>query len=434
MFEWNQYVIADARSVTDLLGDEPIVDVTLTSPPYWDLKNYGVENQIGYNQSLEDYLDDLVDVFTQVWRCTKKSGSLWVVMKSLKKDGILHLLPFKLAERLTNLPICSWHLQDVLIWYKPHTLPWSHKQKLQDNHEYILCFSKSNKFRLNIDAVRSSQSIGNWWVKYPERYHPQGKSLSNVWEMAIPTQGSWGNGHMDHFCPLPMELAERVILLSTDEQGVVLDPFAGTGTTPLAAQESGRRWFALDINHKYREMFYRRLAHDGVTSTDPTQNGHISLLESNLKLRQLKFAIQLFKRMAPSLRLTSKELPVILLSSGRIQTSPNPFWVKHATLTLVFANKLTKTRREQITTAVREHCNQPPLSKFQVEMGVELVDPQGSLSAYPFGKRRAAYLYSRGIFWKVAKEIDPTKLGSYSHRALFPVIVSDLQVDEQPAY
>jgi len=355
-------------------------------------------------------------------------------MKALKKDGILHLLPFKLAERLTNLPKCSWHLQDVLIWHKPHTLPWSHKQKLQDNHEYILCFSKSKNFILNIDAVRSPQSIANWWVKYPERYHPLGKSLSNVWEMAIPTQGSWGSGHMDHFCPLPMELAKRVILLSTHEQGVVLDPFAGTGTTPLAAEELGRRWFALDINHKYREMFYRRLAHEGASTNSSPQNGHISLVESNLKLRQLKFAIQLFKRMAPSLRMTSKELPVILLSSGRIQKSPNPFWVTQATLSLVFANKLTKARRKQIVAAVSEHCGQTPLSKYQVEVSVELVDPQGSLGAHPFGKRLTAYLYSRGIFWKVAKDIDPAKLGSYSHRALLPVIVSDIKVDEQPAY
>jgi len=60
MPEWNQYVIQDARSLTGLLGDEPRVDVTLTSPPYWDLKNYGVENQIGYKQTLDAYLDDLV--------------------------------------------------------------------------------------------------------------------------------------------------------------------------------------------------------------------------------------------------------------------------------------------------------------------------------------------------------------------------------------
>jgi len=185
MPEWNQYLIMNARDIGRVLGDNQVIDVTFTSPPYWDLKNYGVEGQIGYKQSLDEYLDDLVTVFTQVWRCTRKNGSLWVVMKSLKKDGTLHLLPFKLAERLTCLSKNAWYLQDVLICHKTHTLPWSHEQKLQDHHEYILCFSKSKKFVLNIDAIRSPNSVANWWVKYPERYHPLGKSLSNVWELAI---------------------------------------------------------------------------------------------------------------------------------------------------------------------------------------------------------------------------------------------------------
>ena len=96
---------------------------------------------------------------------------------------------------------------------------------------------------------------------------------------AIPTQGSWGNGHMDHFCPLPMEMAKRVVLLSTDIGGVVFDPFAGTGTTVLAAEELGRRWLALDINRKYREMFYRRFAHERQSTKGSTPNGHVSLVQ-----------------------------------------------------------------------------------------------------------------------------------------------------------
>lgn len=432
--EWNQYHIADARNLESLLGNEAVVDVTLTSPPYWDLKNYGVDNQIGYKQTLESYLNDLVKVFTQVWRSTKKTGSLWIVMKSLKKDGTLHLLPFLLAEKLTSLPKHAWHLQDVLIWHKTHTLPWSHKQKLQDNYEYILCFSKSKKFSLNIDAVRSPLSIAKWWVKYPERYHPKGKSISNVWEMAIPTQGSWGNGNMEHFCPLPMELARRVILLSTDKDGLVLDPFAGTGTTPLAAGELGRRWLASDINYKYREMFYRRLAHESADSQEHQGSSTNSLTHSNLSLRQLKFAIQLYKRMAPSLRLTSKELPLMLLTSGLIQETPNPFWVTKATLTLVFAHELSQSRRSQVADAIKEHCVQPPLSKYQIELNIEIFDPQKSLSRHPFVKQDKAFVYTRGIFWKFAKEVEPAKLGSYSHRALLPALISNLRADEQPAY
>ena len=153
------------------------------------------------------------------------------------------------------------------------------------------CFSKTKSFFLNIDSIRSPNSIGNWWVT-SGTIPSLGQIPSNVWEMAIPTQGSWGNGHMDHFCPLPPEMAKRVILLSTNEGGLVFDPFAGTGTTVLAAEELGRPWLALDVNHKYREMFYRRLAHEKQSGNGPSSNGHISLAETNLKLRQLKFAIQ----------------------------------------------------------------------------------------------------------------------------------------------
>src|SRR5205807_5474340 len=177
----------------------------------------------------------LVTVFTDVWRCTKPGGSLWVVMKSVKKNKKMHLLPFLLSQRLTARAEQAWHLQDVLVWNKTHTLPWSHPQKLTDSYEHILCFSKSKEFTLKLDAVRSPEGISNWWVKYPERYHPYGKALSNVWEIPIPTQGSWGNGHFAHSCPLPVELAKRIILLATDKNGTVLDPFAGTGSTALAA-------------------------------------------------------------------------------------------------------------------------------------------------------------------------------------------------------
>jgi DNA modification methylase len=307
---FNEYLIEDARHLGSLLGREQVIDVTVTSPPYWDAKNYGRKGQIGYGQSLDQYLADLTAVFTEVWYCTKRTGSLWIVINTVKKDNTLHLLPFKLAERLAVQPTANWHLQDILVWVKSHTLPWSHRQKLQDHFEYVMCFGKSKSFSLNTDALRSPRTLANWWVKYPERYHPLGKGLSNVWEIQIPTQGSWGNGSMEHACPLPTELTKRIIQLSTDKTGVVFDPFAGTGASLVAAEALGRKWLAIDINPHYRDMCYKRLAEEANDHTAEIKESK-SLRDANLYLRQLKYPVLLYKRIAPGLEPVPKGVSAV---------------------------------------------------------------------------------------------------------------------------
>jgi DNA modification methylase len=424
---WNQFLIEDARKLGALLGGEPVLDVTVTSPPYWDLKDYGIENQIGYRQTLGQYLDDLVTVFTGVWACTMPTGSLWLVMKSLKKDGVVHMLPFQLAERLTAKP--GWHLQDVLIWHKPHTLPWSRKDKLQDNFEYILCFSKSRKFKLNIEALRSPQGITNWWVKYPERYHPRGKALNNVWEIAIPTQGSWGNGHMDHFCPLPTELVKRIILLSTRKGDMVCDPFAGTGTTVLAAEELDRRWLALDVNPRFRDMYRRRLKHQ---RAEPTvhRNGHASLADANLRLRQLKFAVLLYKRMAPGLRLTAEQIPLLVVLGGKLERTAAPNWVTGCRVIIAVADQHYRARKAVITKTIAALCDKPPLSKFQVDVRVEVTRHAEALAE--LAKEKKLFVYCGGAFWNYAAAV--TDVSALMPRSRIPPLVSDMAVSEQPAY
>jgi DNA modification methylase len=434
MLEWNRFIVDDSRNLGNILGGGQILDLTVTSPPYWDLKNYGTDHQIGYRQTLDHYLDDLVKVFTEVWKCTKKTGSLWIVMKTLKKGGVLHLLPFKLAELLTNQPAHAWHLQDILVWHKPHTLPWSHKQKLQDNYESILCLSKSSEFKLDIDAVRSPNSVANWWVKYPERYHPLGKAISNVWEIPIPTQGSWGNGNMDHFCPLPIELARRAILLCSKKGSMVLDPFAGTGTIALAAEELGRQWLAIDINPQFQKMFYRRLAAERQDLSNSSRNAQVSLLGTNLRLRQLKYAILLYKRMAPSLRLTSATLPCLIVLEGHAQRSPAPDWVTGSKLILVFAQPLSVKRRKELTSAVTEHCGTAPLSKFQLDMEVSLTSLEELAELRLFSKKAKLFVYTRGKFWKVTREIEASSISDLANPSTFPEIISDISLNEHPAY
>lgn len=428
---YNDYRVQDARFLSESLAKSDLVDATVTSPPYWDVKNYGGRNEIGFRQSLEAYLDDLTSVFSQVWKHTKDSGTLWIVVKSVKKNGILYLLPFQLAERLTS--IGKWYLQDILIWHKPHTLPWSHKGKLPDHYEHILCLSKAKSLSLNISDLRSPQNMTKWWVKYPERYHPFGKSLSNVWEMAIPTQGSWGNGDVAHHCPLPVELVKRILLLSTKKGDLVFDPFAGTGTTALAAAELNRRWIMLDINPKYRSMFQRRWKNEQVTSGGSSNGRSGSLARINLRLRQLKYAVVLYKRMSPSLRLTVTDVPIVVVEEGQYQTTPSPHWVTGCRIRLILSNECFKRRKRAIEEAIAELATQPPLSKYQIDALVDVM---------PFSRFRRTLAdapckwvaYTCGYFWKYSRDIDLDHKYALVNKSLHPLVISNIVCNEKSAY
>lgn len=428
----NEYLIEDARNLGDVFHHQPVIDVTVTSPPYWDVKDYGGKGQIGYGQSLDKYLDDLAEVFAQVWHCTKKTGSLWVVINTVKKDGNLHLLPFKLAERLTARATAAWHLQDILVWVKPHTLPWSHKQKLQDHFEYVLCFSKSKSFKLNTDALRSTQTLANWWVKYPERYHPLGKGVNNVWEIHIPTQGSWGNGSMEHACPLPTELTKRIIQLSTDPSGVVCDPFAGTGAAVVAASALGRKWVALDINRRYREMCYKRLVEE--TAEAQQEVDEIDLRDINLRLRQLKYAVLLYKRLAPGLRLSVEDIPMIAVRGGTHQKVAVPVWVRDGHVAVVVRDSIKKKQLSNLTAAIESHRQVPPLSKFQIENTIHILRQSEFAELQFFPRGAKTHAYTCGHFWRRARDVEAESIGAAENKSIFPLLVSDICVDEQPAY
>jgi DNA modification methylase len=425
----NQYHLHDARRLKELVRS-PLVDVTVTSPPYWDVKDYGSKSQIGFGQSYESYLNDLIGVFDAVWDCTKPKGSLWIIVDSVKKNGKVFLLPFDIAARLSARKERPWHLQDILIWHKPHTLPWSHSAKLQGHFEYILCLSKSRSLSLNLNAIRTTNGLANWWVKYPERYHPLGKSIGNVWEYSIPTQGTWGNGHFAHACPLPIEMLQRIVLLSTSRRSsVVLDPFAGTGATLIAAASLGRSWIGIDTSAAFRKMFSRRLRHETPDATDTRGR---SLQSTNLKLRQLKYAVQLYRRIAPAERLTPTEVPLIVVKAGQSLKTPSPVWVRKCRIVFIVSLALSAKRRRSLAAAIAHAQSTPPLSKYQVEALVELrsvSEVDTVLKQLPATQRSR---YTQGHFWH-ATTLEPNRpIRNRSVR--LPDVIADISVNERPAY
>lgn len=159
-------------------------------------------------------MDALEKKFTPVYNITKKTGSLWIVVDTVKHNGKLKLLPFDFAARLKKN---GWILHDIIVWHKDKTLPWSHRGKLRNIFEYILFFTKGEHFKYYLSDVREAENLKGWWTRYPERYSPQGKVPTRTWSVLIPRQGSWGASEnwVRHFCPFPPDLVRRMVLLTT---------------------------------------------------------------------------------------------------------------------------------------------------------------------------------------------------------------------------
>ena len=250
----NKVYNGDSRCLLEILPEGVQVQTTITSPPYFDMKDYGVEGQVGFGQKYEEYLEDLKEIFAQIYTVTKDDGTLWIVIDTFKRDHAVVTLPFDLVQKLNSV---GWKLQEIIIWKKDKTVPWSSKGFMQRKFEYVLFFSKQNNYKTNKDQVRiyDTQQLKKWWVKYPERYNPKGKALDEIWEFPIPVQGSWGTEYTRHFCPLPKEMVATMISISTDEEDVVFDPFAGSGAVMSQSAYMKRTYLGIEINPQYINMF-----------------------------------------------------------------------------------------------------------------------------------------------------------------------------------
>lgn len=352
----------DARKLGTIINSK-IVDVTITSPPYFDLKDYGYDEQIGYGQSYDQYLSDLKNVFKEVFNCTKDTGTLWVIIDSFKKDGKVVPLPFDFSNKLQEI---GWNLQEVIIWAKDRTVPWTHKGQMRNLFEYILMFSKSSDYNFYIDKVRDQTTLKKWWVKYPERYNPKGKAPTGIWQYDIPTQGTWGKGYIKHFCPLPEELIARIIELTTSQNDVVLDPFAGSGAVLAKADNMSRRFIGLELNKEYIGMFENYLYKTGevkkqtynkIKENSVTQSEFYDLI---IKLRVLKYSRVLFKKINEKI---DNGILLIYVERTKLKTSK-----KNAISTANYSFLIKASQDiELINNLIENEINKAPLSKFNID-------------------------------------------------------------------
>jgi len=288
----------DARNLKSVLGEhfestDGLVDAIITSPPYADMQDYGDQDEQVGEQLYEEFLADLRTIFKQCYEVASSESTLWIVTDTFRRNNRVVRPPFDIADDLENLEnhrfcpnedcngrlqrnrgtgmlhcdICeekknplneSWQLKDHLIWNKQRTRPWRKKGQLRNVYEHISMYAKTDEYKYNADSIRiqNTDEFGRWWVNYPERYHPKGKLPENIWEYPIPKQGEWGPKLNYHPSPFPQGLVERIIKLATDPGDVVLDPFAGVGSTLAVAERLNRRPIGFELNGDFIEYYH----------------------------------------------------------------------------------------------------------------------------------------------------------------------------------
>lgn len=277
------------------------VHTCVTSPPYYNLRDYETVGQIGMEDTPEEYIAKLVDVFREVRRVLRPDGTLWVnigdsyatrsgpqpsantrnahghTAKHLPggykyKDlmGIPWLLAFALRAD-------GWYLRQDIIWHKPNCMPESVRDRCTKSHEYIFLLSKSNRYYFDAASIRE-KALESSKERYKSSFNCGKKELvgrgrgevapnspgmrefngyrnkRSVWD--ISTAGYRGA----HFAVFPEKLAEPCILAGCPEGGTVLDPFAGSGTTGVVTKRLRRHFVGVEINPEYCQMARARIA------------------------------------------------------------------------------------------------------------------------------------------------------------------------------
>jgi len=283
MVQWTNGVTSfyqgDCRKVLAELPAESIQCV-VTSPPYWGLRDYGTDGQLGLEQTPDEYVANMVEVFHAVRRVLRKDGTVWLNLgdsyagsgKGQMGDGIkpkdLVGIPWRVAFALQA---DGWYLRSDIIWSKPNPMPESVTDRPTKAHEYIFLLTKSPHYYYDADAIREPAHDWGGRDRSNNKTHSgltglsphsgltrassgeEGRNKRSVWE--ITTQ-SYPEAH---FATFPEALVKPCILAGTKEQDTVLDPFAGSGTVMQVAQEFGRNSIGVELNDEYIDLAVKRL-------------------------------------------------------------------------------------------------------------------------------------------------------------------------------
>ena len=261
----NEIICTDALAGLRALDAESI-NCVVTSPPYWGQRDYNVKGQIGLEVSSEEYIAKLAEIFGEVKRVLKNEGTCFIVIGDKYSNKCLNLLPARLAIALEAQ---GWILRNELIWEKPNCLPQSVRDRFTVAHETIYFFTKrkshffNQQFEPHTSAplaerkIKAMRGLKKGFVQVGGReqnhsahirYDPRGRNVRTI--LRVPLCGFRGQ----HFAAFPLELAHKCLAAGCPPDGIVCDPFAGSGTVAVAAVSSGRNHIGFDLNPKYVKL------------------------------------------------------------------------------------------------------------------------------------------------------------------------------------
>ena len=279
------------------------VDMCVTSPPYYNLRDYKNSGQIGAENTVKDFVENLCKVFDEIHRILKPTGSCWVNIGDTYDKKRLLQVPSRFEIAMCDR---GWHLRNEIIWSKPNPQPISSKDRFWGNHEKFFWFVKDvKKYYFNRDAILVPQaeisirrmfsknnidkrkdfnasdkegfgiSSNNQDKHYARMREEMGIDKEFNYEELIksgkcPTRPEFDTWNVPsvtykgaHFAVYPPELIEKPILSCCPEQGIVIDPFMGSGTTGEVAKLNNRRYIGLELNPEYAILANERISKVG---------------------------------------------------------------------------------------------------------------------------------------------------------------------------
>lgn len=285
------------------------VQTCVTSPPYFGLRDYGHPGQLGLEQTPQEYVSNMVEVFSLVRDLLSDDGTLWLNLgdsyatgttagrqqgkrglgantqnaqdlvprigtpEGLKTKDLIGV-PWRVAFALQA---DGWYLRQDIIWHKPNPMPESVTDRCTKAHEYIFLLSKSERYYFNNEAIKEPETMKPQQRLTLRKENPKAKvhgmpvyrqaeggtggglrNKRSVWEVATqPYSGA-------HFATFPPALIEPCILAGSRPGDIVLDPFLGSGTTAQVAQNLGRQWLGCELNGSYVGLQRERVKQQGL--------------------------------------------------------------------------------------------------------------------------------------------------------------------------
>jgi DNA modification methylase len=260
-------ICGDALTVLPRLPSDSI-QLTVTSPPYYRQKDYGVETQIGWEATPAEYIDKIRSVLAQLLRITLDSGACFIVVGDKYVRGKLMLIPQRIALAADDV---GWNVRSHIVWQKKDPPPESVKNRWRASHESVLFLTKQRtKYKFNADAIRqpySAATLARWGkgqlyggpkseqrVNQDDTRIGHGKSFRLAADGCIPTD-VWSvassQSKQMHYGTYPRELIEPAVAACSDEGDWLLDPFAGSGTSLLVGMDGARNCVGIELNDEY---------------------------------------------------------------------------------------------------------------------------------------------------------------------------------------